>query len=141
MHVVQAPCVGRIAADRRGALERRTFFGTVVWPALEIRLTAAQLVAKGGCGRSACAAGIFPLRFGRQPELPTRRKLARGASQLCKFLTESLGLGEVDGVHRVIVALASRELAGKHADDTSPLRLGDFVFADPKSFGERYLDL
>ena len=86
MHVVQAPCVGRIAADRRGALERWTFFGAVVGLALEIRLTAAQLVAKGGCGGGACAAGIFPLRFGRQPELPIARELARGVSQICKFL-------------------------------------------------------
>src|SRR3954454_14111924 len=46
VHVVDAPGVGRVAADLAGPIQGRPFFGAVVGPVLDVRLLAAELVAE-----------------------------------------------------------------------------------------------
>ena len=72
---MQPPGVGRIAADLGGPIEGRPFLGAVVWLALDIRLLAAQFVAERRGGLRPRAAGVFPLRLGRQPKFPFLRQL------------------------------------------------------------------
>src|SRR6478752_6066966 len=104
VHVAEAPGVGGIAAYFRGAAERRAWFGTVIRLALEICLFAAELVAERGGGSRAGAAGIFPLSFGGQPELPVAGKLTSLATKLGEFLAERLGFGKVDIADGQIIA-------------------------------------
>src|SRR5262249_4617098 len=82
VHVVQAPGVGRVAADLGRAPQRWPRLGAVIRLPFEVRLLAAELVAERGGGRRAGAAGVFPLRLGGQPELPVLREVARPAAEL-----------------------------------------------------------
>ena len=143
VHVVQAPGVGGVAADLGGPIERRPRLGPVVRLALEVRLLAAELVAERGGRRRPGPAGVFPLRFGGQPELPILREVAGLAAELGELLAERLRLGEVDVAHREVVPLGQlrRQLARQLSDDPLPLPLRRLVLAHPEAFGQRHLDL
>src|SRR5262245_22227495 len=77
VHVAEPPGVGRVAADLGGSAQRRPRLAAVVRLAPEVRLLAAELVAKRRGRRRPRPAGVFPLRLRRQPELPLLRQLAR----------------------------------------------------------------
>src|SRR5581483_10553974 len=141
VHVVQAPGVGRVAADLRRPLQRRPRLGPVVRLALEVRLLAAELVAERRCRGGDGSAGVLPLGLRRQPGRPPCRQPARLAGQLGQLLTEPLGLGEVHLDDRVVVPLAGRLLAGELADPPPPLALGDLVLARPEALRQPDLDL
>src|SRR5437870_10419083 len=104
VHVVQTPWVGWVTADFCGPTERGPLLGPVIRFSLEVRLAAAERIAKRGGGRRAGPAGIFPLRFGREPELPIRRKLASLAAEYGELPAKRLGLGKVDIADRVVVS-------------------------------------
>src|SRR5262245_56088871 len=73
VHVVKPPRVRGVTADLRGLLKRRPFLRSVVRLSSKVRLLTADLVAEGCRGLRPGPAGVFPLRFGRQPELPIFR--------------------------------------------------------------------
>src|SRR5262249_19175918 len=124
LHVVEAPRVGRVAADLGVPLQGRTFLGAVIrLVALEIRLFTADFVAGVGGRRGACPAGVLPLRLGGQPELPALGQLPGAAAQFGQLAAERLGLGVVDVVDGEVVALAAagRQLARQLTQDAFPL--------------------
>ena len=143
VHVVQAPGIGGIAADFGGAAEGWSGFGAVVRLAFEVRLLAAEFVAKGGGGDGAGAAGVFPLGLGGEAEFPIAGDLIGLASELGEFAAEGFGFGEVDVADREIVAGRKfcGERAGKRAHDLFPVALSGFEFGHPKTFGECHLNL
>jgi hypothetical protein len=96
MHVVQPPGVWWVAADLGGTAERRSWLGPVVWLAFEVRLLAAERVAEGRSCRGRGAAGVLPLRFGRQTEYPTIRRVAGGTGFLGQCPAEALRRGEME---------------------------------------------
>ena len=79
VHVVEAPGVGRVAADPGRLAQRRPRLAPVVRLALEVRLLAAERVAERRGRRRPGPAGVLPLGLGRQAELPALRQLARPA--------------------------------------------------------------
>src|SRR5262249_42676150 len=64
MHIVDAPGVRRIAADRDGMAERRALLRGVVRAPGKIRLETRQRVSEGGGGRGPGSRRIFPLCLG-----------------------------------------------------------------------------
>src|SRR6266849_7048785 len=103
VHVVQAPRVGRVAADLRGAIERRAWFGTIIRLALEVSLFTAERIAKRSGRRGSGPAGIFPLRFGGRPELPILREVTGLVAEFGQFPAIRLHLRKVDVAHRVVI--------------------------------------
>ena len=103
VHVVQPPGVGRVTADCCGPIERRPLLGSVVWLPLEVRLLTAQPVSELSGGRSSGPAGVFPLRFGGQPELPILREDAGLAAEFGEFMAECFRLSKVDIANREVI--------------------------------------
>ena len=104
----------------------------------------AEHVAERERRHGAGAAGVLPLRVGRQAELPSRRKLAGAAGALGQLRAELLGLVEVDPVHRNVVALAELrrgQLVREVADEPLPLPLRRFELRGPESSREPDLHL
>src|SRR5206468_6285084 len=88
VHIVQSPCVSGVTADFCGPTERRPRLGSIVRLPFKVRLLAAELVAKcGGRGRPG-STGVFPLRFGRQPELPIHREDAGLSAEFGQFMAK-----------------------------------------------------
>ena len=79
VHIVQAPRVGRVTTDFGGPAERWPLLRTVIWLSFEVRLLAADLVAKRGGGSRTCSASVFPLCFGRKPDRPIYWEFSRRA--------------------------------------------------------------
>src|SRR5262249_25700598 len=95
-----------------------------------------------GSGRCrASPAGVFPLRFRRQPKLPVRGKFAGCPRLIRELLAERFGFREVHLDDGEVVAFAGRLGLRKLADDPLPLALCHLVFADPESPAVRHLDL
>src|SRR5207302_6447823 len=105
VHVVQPPGVGGVAADFGGPTKRGPRFGPIVRLPLEVRLFAAELIAKGSGRRRSGSAGIFPLRFGRQPDFPVLWEVARSAAEVGEFPAERLRFGKVDVADREVIPL------------------------------------
>src|SRR5258706_1064513 len=95
MHVVNSPGVVGVAANLRRPVEWHALVrSSVVGLAFEVGLFAAQAISeRGGCCRPR-PAGIFPLRFSWQPELPISRQRSRFVAKLGEFLAECLRLGK-----------------------------------------------
>src|SRR5207237_8929897 len=127
--------VGRATADPGGSMQRRPLLGPVARLAREVCLLAADLVAERGGRRGPGPAGVFPLRFGRQPELPLLREVAGLAAEHRELLAESLRLGKVDVAHGVVVPLGQlrRQLARQLSNDPLPLALCDLVLPGPEA--------
>src|SRR5882672_4731828 len=91
VHVVQSPGVGRITAGLGGSLQRRSGVRPVrdhIGLARKIRLLAIQRCTERSCGRGSRPAGVFPLRFRRNSELPLRRQVTRRVRQLGQLTAE-----------------------------------------------------
>ena len=86
------------------------------------------LVPIGGFGRAAGAAGIFPLRFGRQTE-----RVA--GSFLLQLGKEVLAIGPTHAIDRLLRAF---EVAWIAAHDSFPLLLRHLVLAHVERLGERH---
>src|SRR5687767_2536848 len=99
VHVVESPGIRGIAANSCGTIERRTLLGAVVRLPLEVRQPATERVAKRGRRRRPGPAGVFPLRLGRQPELPIVREGAGLTRALGESLAEGFRLRKVDVAH------------------------------------------
>src|SRR4051794_36864082 len=99
VHVVDSPCVRRIAADPGCLPRRRPGLAPIVGLAPEVRLPAAERVAERRGGGRPGPAGIFPLGLGRQAELPALRQLAGLPRHLGELPAERLRLGIVDVSH------------------------------------------
>src|SRR6266404_8921584 len=143
VHVVQAPVVGGVTANFCGPTERGTRLSSVIRLPLEVRLRAAELVAKCSGGCCPRSARVFPLRFGGQPELPFLREDAGLTAKFSKFMAERLGFGEVDVSDREGVSLGQfvRERTRQRSHRALPVALCRLVFGHPKTFGQRHLDL
>src|SRR5437773_11668590 len=105
VHVVQSPRVGWVTSDFCGPTERRPRLGSVIRLAFKVRLLAAELVAKRGGGRRPGSAGVFPLRFRGQPELPIHREDTGLSAQFGQFMAERFRFGKVDIANRKVIAL------------------------------------
>src|SRR4029453_2269100 len=140
---VEPPGVGGVTADSCCPIERRPLLGPVVRLPLEVRLFATEPVAKRRGRRRPGPAGVFPLLFGRQPDLPVLRKDAGPAASFGELLAECLRLRKVDVPNREVIPRGQlrRQLARQLPDDPFPLTLRDLVLGDPEASGEGHLDL
>src|SRR6266851_6796451 len=143
VHVVQAPGVGLVAPNFGGPLQGRPRLGPVVRLALEVCLLAAELITERSCRRRPRPAGILPLRFRGQPELPLPRQVARGPRHLGQLPAEPFRLRVIDVVNGQVISFAPRrsELSRQLPDHSLPLALGHLVLTHPKAFGQCHLDL
>jgi hypothetical protein len=83
VHVVQAPAVRGVPADRRRLAAIRPGGRAVVGlRTVEVGLLAAQPISEGRGRRGPGAAGELPLRLGREPVLPPRLEPARPTLEL-----------------------------------------------------------
>src|SRR6266545_1733592 len=103
VHVVEAPGVCRVTPDRGRPLQGGPLRGPVVRLPLEVRLLTAQLVAEAGGGRGARPAGVLPLGFLGETELPPLRQLAGGPGLPGQLTAELLRFLEVHRIDREIV--------------------------------------
>src|SRR3954471_7473589 len=142
VHVVDSPCVRRVAADPGRLPRRRPLLAPVVGLAPEVRLPAAERVAERRGGGRPGPAGIFPLGLGRQAKLPALRQFARPAGRFAELPAECLRPGEVDVAHGELISLGQfrGRLARQRADDALPVALRDLVLPGPEAAGERYFD-
>src|SRR5262245_36741819 len=136
---MQAPGVGWVAADLAGPIEGWPFLRSVVGLVLDIRLLAVQLVAERRGSLGPGPAGILPLCFRGQPELPAFGKITGPPAQFGQLLAEPLSLGKVDVAHGVVVPLG--QLARQLHHDPLPLPLRDLVLAGPETLRQPHLDL
>ena len=143
VHVVEAPRIGRVTTDRRGAIQRRPRLAAVVRLALEVGLLAAERVAKRRRRGRSGAARVFPLRLGRQTEFPIAGKLAAPSTALGESTAEVFRLREVDVADREIIAGRQflRQRTRQRAGDALPEPLRGLVLRHPEAARQRDLDL
>ena len=124
-----APGIRRIAPDAGGAPCSRAIGASVVHPACEVRVGAAQRVAERRRRHRSRTACVLPLGLVRQPELPVGRESTRPARGPSQCGAERFRFCEIDPVNRKVVADAPfgrGRLVRKRAGDLAPLRLRDF---------------
>src|SRR5687768_11093960 len=141
VHVVDAPCVGGIGSDFRSGGTGDAGGSAVIWLA-NIGLAFRECVAEGKCGGGAGAAGIFPLGFGGETDMPVFWKTG-GASFVSELAAEFQGVCVTDPVDGKVFADAGVEGATRivgfavvGAHSALPLRLSDFEFAHPETARE-----